>query len=1522
MKRALTAGIVVLAVFLLGVTAWRVRPIREEFYTDADQIKVPARSAPLRDILWQPPTELPVALNTSGDDYEPRLSADGLTLYFVRGKAGANADIYFVNRTPSGWSHPAPLIGVNSEADDLGPEPTADGQSLYFYSNRDGGFGGYDLWLVRREGAGWGQPANLGPSVNSEFNDYGPAAPADGSVVYFSSNRPQTADADQPDPNAWPATLREDLFHRTYDLYAATVAERGMGTAVPLAALNTPYNEGAPAVSPFGDFLYFASDRPDGHGAFDLYRSRRLRGEYLAPTNLGSAVNTVANELDPALSMGGYALYFSSDRVTNVEGVDAVTSEESAAPRHYNLYQTTSREVFAEAQTTDREPIDWAGLWAAIGPNLLWALLALLLLLAMLALYRSTRDRRLSLLAKCLLASMAAHLLLLFLLNAWDVAASLAGEFNRRGRIQVALAAPMSGNSIARQILGDITEIEAPQIQTVESSPAFQPPPVEVSETILARINPQRRPLEFAVGPRDSLEMADSRPADTPLAIPQVEPNAELSNSQAFEPRLPTNPQRPSTVETWVAPAAADPAADRAEIRPTELTEVAPAGIRPEPSEHRMDSATSASLVADTPMSDSGSLAATESMEATFRPQEADIPAKLLMLAGPVEVPPPVALTEREGSAPAVVATQAARQQPSLARPPTEAIDFAALRPESAARAALPADSPVVAANVNETPDVAVVARALATEPVEAVPAWVADPADKLELAEPAEVASRAPAAERSQRVDAVPLEKSTRAEVRVDVEPAVPTEPSPTLALRHALGVNQMEKFNPQLEVSDSPLVPEGPVTEGPRDPAVDIPRAANVPLELSLPASGLAPAAVVETSDRVAPAAAAATRAVSAVASEATAEAMPRYDARPSRSPLRDSAFEPVALTALSAPAPAPTALTLVDRDVAPPVSVVPGIPGLSLPVEEMPPDLPLMQRFTEDRLAFAKERGGSEATEGAVELALAWLAAHQSDDGRWDADGFDAGCGQCDGETDVAADNALTGLSLLGFLGAGHTPTRPGPYQENVRRGLEWLLSRQQKNGDLRGEETMYSHGIATIAISESYAMTGDSSLRDPVERAARFIDRARHRNSGGWRYDPGQEGDTSVLGWQVMALKSAQMAGVDVPAAAFQSARAWLKRVGDRSRPGLYSYQPGLDATPSMTAEAMFTQLLLGRRPQDADMRRSVGFILDHLPDWDEDPNTYFWYYASLALVQYGGPEWEQWNEAVSGELVEHQRRDGKAAGSWDPVGEWAQTGGRVYQTAICTLILEVYYRYLPLYSPDSAVPIEDLPEDIFGEIRGTVRDGRSGTPIGGATVRLSLADGPAVTARTNADGRYALNAPEVPEHFALSASADGHVPDTVSIERDRLDGQSLEVDFRLDRLDEAVVVLEAEPEVHHLGDDHFDGRINSQFQKQSEGAQFATTFTLGEEQVSPQVGRGEVVLLAKGVQRRHSIVLNGTTLDQRLDTAPDDGSFGEFAAPFDAGLLHSGENTLEIIAAPSSSDIDDFEFVNVRVRLFR
>ncbi|MCH8801766.1 MAG: tetratricopeptide repeat protein, partial [Chloroflexi bacterium] len=278
-----------------------------------------------------------------------------------------------------------------------------------------------------------------------------------------------------------------------------------------------------------------------------------------------------------------------------------------------------------------------------------------------------------------------------------------------------------------------------------------------------------------------------------------------------------------------------------------------------------------------------------------------------------------------------------------------------------------------------------------------------------------------------------------------------------------------------------------------------------------------------------------------------------------------------------------------------------------------------------------------------------------------------------------------------------------------------------------------------------MAEAYAMTADPRLAEPVRRATAFIESARNDDEGGWRYEPGQAGDSSVLGWQVMAIVSARRAGIDVSDESFEAARHWLDLASTPGAPGLYAYQPGMEPTMAMTAESMFVQRLLGTPRHARRMRQSADFIIEQLPDWDEDANTYAWYYATLALYQHGGNHWEIWNEALMPELIGNQRTDGRAGGSWDPADKWSRIGGRVYQTAICALTLEVYYRYLPSFVGDA--------DEASGLITGVVLDDESGLPIPLASVRLDLPDAEPLVQRALVIFRKALG----PEHPNVAMS---------------------------------------------------------------------------------------------------------------------------------------------------------------------
>lgn len=360
--------------------------------------------------------------------------------------------------------------------------------------------------------------------------------------------------------------------------------------------------------------------------------------------------------------------------------------------------------------------------------------------------------------------------------------------------------------------------------------------------------------------------------------------------------------------------------------------------------------------------------------------------------------------------------------------------------------------------------------------------------------------------------------------------------------------------------------------------------------------------------------------------------------------------------------------------------------GIPGSSQVAHEM--TAVWRNRRAPDRMNIVERFGGSLRTEQAVADALAWLAAHQTERGYWDCDHFFDECPEGDQCTGIAietgSDAGVTGLALLTFLGAGHTHKEDSRYRETIDRGLRWIRSIQRPDGDLRLTGRIYCHAMVTLCLCEAYAMTNDPELMAPAQKAIDWLCSAQNVQSGGWRYGPGQFGDTSVYGWAVLSLRSARNAGLKVPDQTWARSQRWLTLVSSGARGGLACYRPGMAPTHAMTAEALVCRQIFGLPRADAGMAEAGDYLLSRLPD-PGDYHLYYWYYGTLAMFQLGGEHWNRWNLTLTNTLLASQKKTGHQRGSWDPEKPFGVDGGRVFSTACSALCLEVYYRYLPLYA---------------------------------------------------------------------------------------------------------------------------------------------------------------------------------------------------------------------------------------------
>ncbi len=386
----------------------------------------------------------------------------------------------------------------------------------------------------------------------------------------------------------------------------------------------------------------------------------------------------------------------------------------------------------------------------------------------------------------------------------------------------------------------------------------------------------------------------------------------------------------------------------------------------------------------------------------------------------------------------------------------------------------------------------------------------------------------------------------------------------------------------------------------------------------------------------------------------------------------------------------------------------------------------------RATGKRRDLAMANGGNAATEAAVEAAIVWLVKHQFRDGSWSTIQDHPDCMfQCRNSTREDGINgvrnpksvAATGLALLTMLGAGYTH-REGPYRDEVYRALQFLLNAIQ-NGEPTTDDPrmpgqfvtslsnhmMYEQGIASFALCEAYQMTKDPWLEPTCQKAVNFI-RSAQAYDGSWGYYPSQPGDLSIVGWQMMALRSASAAGLVVPTTNVRRVDQFLNsKALDNGT--TYFYRRVRSPAPELTAIGALMRLMRGWSPTDPKIQKSIEYVVyrelnDPADDGPESTDVYFNYYATNLLFYAQSGLWPAWNERMKQIYLSTQAKEGHEAGSWfahvpDIEGNGFTSkesdhnlntvGGRLYTTTMAALTLEVYYRILPIQKDVSNINFE-------------------------------------------------------------------------------------------------------------------------------------------------------------------------------------------------------------------------------------
>jgi outer membrane protein OmpA-like peptidoglycan-associated protein/Tol biopolymer transport system component len=208
---------------------------------------------------WGKAIPLPGEVNSMMNEGTVSITADGKYIFYTmcnRKDGYGSCDIYLSILQPDGSFGKPRIVAppLNTPSWESQPSISPDGLTLYFSSNRSGGYGGKDIWKSSWTGTGFGSPVNLGPDVNTPFDEQAPFIHADGVTLYFSSDG------------------HEETMGGA-DLYMSRLNGEVWGKPENLGyPINTANNEFGLIVDRKGEYAYFATDRPGGFGGLDIYK--------------------------------------------------------------------------------------------------------------------------------------------------------------------------------------------------------------------------------------------------------------------------------------------------------------------------------------------------------------------------------------------------------------------------------------------------------------------------------------------------------------------------------------------------------------------------------------------------------------------------------------------------------------------------------------------------------------------------------------------------------------------------------------------------------------------------------------------------------------------------------------------------------------------------------------------------------------------------------------------------------------------------------------------------------------------------------------------------------------------------------------------------------------------------------------------------------------------------------------------------------------------------------------------------
>ncbi len=1214
--------VIVLALLAAGFfAAWlRFRPHlgTQMSYTDGERTWSSLDSKDIRFAVWDTPKPLPAWVNTREKESRPAISPDGRFLVFAVGEPGLNAELFLAEIVDGEPVQPRPIRALDTAYDELAPAFSND--ALYFASNRPGGAGGLDLYRAPYEEGGFGPPERLGPGINTKAHETDPALIPGTRSLVFASNRVRG--------------IRHD-----FDLYQADLQTDAAGqdrfVVKPFAAVNTPFEERDPAFTADGRTMFFSTDRGGVNGDFDLYRTVRERGAWLAAQVL-RGVNTAASERGPLPSADGFSLFFSSG--------NAGASD---------LYRARSLELFP----IPGKPVGWLDL----------AVLAMLLLLALLA-WLAKRWEQLEIIYKCFLISVLLHLLLLWWFREVYPEGGEMPVNQGRGRVfQVSLAVSNSSASS-----GGLKARNGQLPATRQSSPEAETPS-------LAQLGAPELP--DAAAPSRGVERAAE-------VVPETEPSASRAASAA-----------PSQTTTSAAAQVAvqgpqENIARKAGAAPRMVVSARSnlphvrsqggGGGAPSRSASSTESFSGTDLPSRNPLIVGGGAPAAQAKAGPARVTPSRFGKEAPSSSSVAVEGPSESLAPRKGSAPGMALEAQGSPAPShrVADNPARATGFASGLPSVAAPPARPLGTGGSSSNPEEESSIAAAALqpmkptgagtpSVALNDQPALPAprkgGKAPVADGTSLLEPGPSSSR-PSEEARERGPAR-LGPSAGKPPSLGTETGGPPRRGLAVAREDAEGgvpaPSSAGVPEPALETGPLPSV----ALKGPTEEPAPSRSAGTQPAGEGEHALALAPRGDLRPSPSIQPGGG--PRRWTRPGAEGAQEPEPGF-----RALARGASQEPVPV--IQEPSKfdrtpyrnrfgkeKEQALRLHGGGAETERAVTAGLVYLA--------GLQTRQGNWGDTNDFDEKYGHVLVGKTALCLLAFLGAGHTPDSGtkysnvtRRAVNFLLAVQDKDTGHFGYTA--AYSHATATYALAECYALTKDPGLRQPLQRAVDEILRNQQHSEDPRfdgGWSYYYPDGRIydqwpRVSVSSWQVMALESArlggLRVPLkafEDARRFLLKSIDQQHGWFRYNH----DPERLSSAYPTLPASTPAGLFA-----------LSLVGE-----------DLDSD-QWKRERDF---ILARAPRRYRFSGDDDFV------FRASGNLYFWYYSTLAMFRAGGDGWERWNEQMKRTLLPSQ--DGN--GSWKPISIYSRYAGddnedRSYSTAMCVLTLEIYYRYFtPLLKVD-------------------------------------------------------------------------------------------------------------------------------------------------------------------------------------------------------------------------------------------